>query len=141
MSAALTLQHDYFSSFSQSDNNCFLALSLPSPSFLLKLFSKIFRPLCLASGHLPLRGGIQSPIRQSVMWPLDSINSLLTLRKYFQVYQDGVRNVNVVFIFRHVTLPVVTCLLLAVTIPYVIAAGIIPLIGKTYNQECIKSPS
>lgn len=140
MRAALTLHHDYFSSFSQSDN-CFLALSLPSPSFLLKLFSKIFRPLCLASSHLPLHGGIQSPIRQSVMWPLDSVNSLLTLRKYFQVYQDGVRNVNVVFIFRHVTLPVVTCLLLAVTIPYVIAAGIIPMIGKTYNQECMKSPS
>ncbi|KAK2554679.1 E3 ubiquitin-protein ligase MARCHF6 [Acropora cervicornis] len=48
-----------------------------------------------------------------------------------QVYQDGVRNVNVVFIFRHVTLPVVTCLLLAVTIPYVIAAGIIPMIVRS----------
>ena len=34
------------------------------------------------------------------------------------------------FIFRHVTLPVVTCLLLAVTVPYVIAAGVVPLIGK-----------
>ena len=34
------------------------------------------------------------------------------------------------FIFRHVTLPVVTCLLLAVTVPYVIAAGVVPIIGK-----------
>ena len=34
------------------------------------------------------------------------------------------------FIFRHVTLPVVTCLLLAVTVPYVIAAGVVPFIGK-----------
>ena len=34
------------------------------------------------------------------------------------------------FIFRHVTLPVVTCLLLAVSIPYVIAAGVVPLFGE-----------
>lgn len=49
---------------------------------------------------------------------------------FFQAYQDGVRNINVMFIFRHVTLPVVTCLLLAVTVPYVIAAGVVPIIGK-----------
>lgn len=48
----------------------------------------------------------------------------------FQVYQDGVRNINVVFIFRHVTLPVVCCLLLAVSFPYVTAAGVIPILGK-----------
>ncbi|XP_068697497.1 E3 ubiquitin-protein ligase MARCHF6-like isoform X2 [Montipora foliosa] len=48
-----------------------------------------------------------------------------------QVYQDGVRNINVMFIFRHVTLPVVTCLLLAVTVPYVIAAGIVPMIVRS----------
>ena len=34
------------------------------------------------------------------------------------------------FIFRHVTLPVVACLLLAVTVPYVIAAGVVPIIGQ-----------
>ena len=50
--------------------------------------------------------------------------------RFFQVYQDGVRNVNVMFIFRHVTLPVVTCLLLAVSIPYVIAAGVVPIFGE-----------
>ena len=49
---------------------------------------------------------------------------------FLQAYQDGVRNINVMFIFRHVTLPVVTCLLLAVTVPYVIAAGVVPIIGK-----------
>ena len=49
---------------------------------------------------------------------------------FVQVYQDGVRNVNVMFIFRHVTLPVVTCLLLAVSSPYVIAAGVVPIFGE-----------
>lgn len=48
----------------------------------------------------------------------------------FQVYQDGVRNINVMFIFRHVTLPVVSCLLLAVSFPYVIASGVVPIFGK-----------
>jgi len=48
-----------------------------------------------------------------------------------QVYQDGVRNINVMFIFRHVTLPVITCLLLAVTLPYVIAAGVVPIIVRS----------
>lgn len=54
----------------------------------------------------------------------------LNISGFFQVYQDGVRNVNVMFIFRHVTLPVVTCLLLAVSIPYVIAAGVVPIFGE-----------
>lgn len=48
-----------------------------------------------------------------------------------QVYQDGVRNINVVFIFRHVTLPVVCCLLLAVSFPYVTAAGVIPIFVRS----------
>ena len=47
-----------------------------------------------------------------------------------QVYQDGVRNMRVRFILRGLALPVVTSLLLAVTLPYVIAAGLIPMFGK-----------
>ena len=35
------------------------------------------------------------------------------------------------FIFRALALPVITCLLLAITLPYVIAAGVIPLFGKS----------
>ena len=43
------VQHDYFSSFNQSDH-CFLALSLPLPSSLLKL------PICVhASRMIPLK--------------------------------------------------------------------------------------
>ena len=34
------------------------------------------------------------------------------------------------FVFRHVTLPVVSCLLLAVSFPYVTAAGVVPIFGK-----------
>ncbi|XP_070576243.1 E3 ubiquitin-protein ligase MARCHF6-like [Ptychodera flava] len=48
-----------------------------------------------------------------------------------QVYQDGFRNLNLKFIFRHLALPVVTSLLLALTVPYFFAAGIVPLLGFT----------
>ena len=62
--------------------------------------------------------------------PYSGVRWRCILWDLFQVYQDGVRNINVMFIFRHVTLPVITCLLLAVTLPYVIAAGVVPIIGE-----------
>ncbi|XP_071785364.1 E3 ubiquitin-protein ligase MARCHF6-like [Asterias amurensis] len=46
-----------------------------------------------------------------------------------QVYQDGFRNLNLGFIIRRVVLPVVTCLVLILTAPYAVAAGITPLLG------------
>ncbi|XP_032220194.2 E3 ubiquitin-protein ligase MARCHF6 isoform X2 [Nematostella vectensis] len=44
-----------------------------------------------------------------------------------RVYNDGIRNINTVLILRRLAVPVVLCLLLAVTVPYVIANGIIPI--------------
>ncbi|KAJ7384979.1 E3 ubiquitin-protein ligase march6 [Desmophyllum pertusum] len=61
---------------------------------------------------------------------LSNLNQLY-LSVLIQVYQDGVRNINVMFIFRHVTLPVVTCLLLAVSFPYVVAAGVVPIFVRS----------
>ena len=46
------------------------------------------------------------------------------------------------FIFRRVTLPVITCLLLTVTVPYVIAAGVVPIIGEHFadlvSRTCLR---
>lgn len=55
-----------------------------------------------------------------------------------QVYHDGIRNVNTIFILRRLALPVVLTLLLALTVPYVIAAGIVPLFGKWMFMKTIK---
>ena len=49
-----------------------------------------------------------------------------------QVYNDGIRNVNTVFILRKLAAPVVFTLLLSLAVPYFIAAGIIPIFGKHY---------
>ncbi|XP_072013258.1 LOW QUALITY PROTEIN: E3 ubiquitin-protein ligase MARCHF6-like [Amphiura filiformis] len=46
-----------------------------------------------------------------------------------QVYQDGFRNLNLTYITRHMAVPVCSTLLFALTCPYFIAAGIIPVLG------------
>ncbi|XP_033117228.1 E3 ubiquitin-protein ligase MARCH6-like [Anneissia japonica] len=46
-----------------------------------------------------------------------------------QIYQDGFRNLNLTFISRNMLLPVVSSLLLSLTLPYVIAMGILPVLG------------
>ncbi|GAB6030401.1 E3 ubiquitin-protein ligase march6 [Chamberlinius hualienensis] len=48
-----------------------------------------------------------------------------------QVYQDGLRNINIRFILRRLMLPVVVTLGLALAVPYVIVHSFIPLFGKT----------
>lgn len=47
-----------------------------------------------------------------------------------QVYNDGIRNVNTMFILKRLAAPVVFTLLLSLAVPYLIAAGIIPLFGR-----------
>ncbi|XP_071958271.1 E3 ubiquitin-protein ligase MARCHF6-like [Antedon mediterranea] len=46
-----------------------------------------------------------------------------------QIYQDGFRNLNLSYIVKNMLLPVVATLLLSLTLPYVIAVGILPLLG------------
>jgi hypothetical protein len=53
-----------------------------------------------------------------------------------QVYHDGIRNINTLVILRKLALPVVLTLILALTVPYVLAAGIMPIFGK-YNCKVI----
>ena len=47
-----------------------------------------------------------------------------------QVYQDGLRQLNLTFITRRLALPVTICLLVGLTAPYSFAVGIFPLLGE-----------
>ncbi|XP_072169738.1 E3 ubiquitin-protein ligase MARCHF6-like [Diadema setosum] len=46
-----------------------------------------------------------------------------------QVYQDGLRQLNLTFITRRLAFPVTICLLIALSAPYAFAVGIFPLFG------------
>ncbi|XP_071816977.1 E3 ubiquitin-protein ligase MARCHF6-like [Apostichopus japonicus] len=57
-----------------------------------------------------------------------------------QVYQDGIRNLNLSAIIRGLALPVISCLLLALALPYTFARGIFPLfrLGDDWNHIMIR---
>ena len=50
-----------------------------------------------------------------------------------QVYQDGVRNLDLTFIFKNVAWPVITTLSLTIALPYITFLGIVPLTG----MDCV----
>ncbi|KPP61807.1 E3 ubiquitin-protein ligase MARCH6-like [Scleropages formosus] len=52
-----------------------------------------------------------------------------------QVYANGIRNIDLHFIIRRLAAPVITVLLLSLCVPYVIAAGIVPIIGVTMDMQ------
>lgn len=53
-----------------------------------------------------------------------------------QVYQAGVRNLDLTFIFKNVAWPVITTLSLAIALPYIIFMGLVPLTGLPY-EHCL----
>ncbi|XP_002737454.1 E3 ubiquitin-protein ligase MARCHF6-like [Saccoglossus kowalevskii] len=57
-----------------------------------------------------------------------------------QVYQDGFRNLNIKFILQHLAAPVLCSLLLALTVPYFFAAGVLPLfsLGEEFNYFFVR---
>lgn len=50
-------------------------------------------------------------------------------KNYLQVYANGIRNIDLQFIIRKLAAPVISVLLLALCVPYVIAAGVVPAVG------------
>ncbi|XP_051557556.1 E3 ubiquitin-protein ligase MARCH6 isoform X2 [Myxocyprinus asiaticus] len=52
-----------------------------------------------------------------------------------QVYANGIRNIDLHFIIRKLAAPVIAVLLLSLCIPYVIAVGIVPLLGVTMEMH------
>uniref|UniRef100_A0AAY4ACJ1 E3 ubiquitin-protein ligase MARCHF6 n=1 Tax=Denticeps clupeoides TaxID=299321 RepID=A0AAY4ACJ1_9TELE len=52
-----------------------------------------------------------------------------------QVYANGIRNIDLHFIIRKLAAPVIAVLLLSLCVPYVIASGIMPLVGVTMEME------
>lgn len=47
----------------------------------------------------------------------------------FQVYANGIRNIDLHYIVRRLAAPVISVLLLSLCVPYVIASGVVPLLG------------
>lgn len=47
----------------------------------------------------------------------------------FQVYANGIRNIDLYYIIRKLAAPVISVLLLSLCVPYVIASGAVPLLG------------
>lgn len=52
-----------------------------------------------------------------------------------KVYANGIRNIDLHFIIQKLAAPVISVLLLSLTVPYVIAVGITPLIGEFWSFE------
>ncbi|XP_066577562.1 E3 ubiquitin-protein ligase MARCHF6 [Amia ocellicauda] len=52
-----------------------------------------------------------------------------------QVYANGIRNIDLHFIIRKLAAPVISVLLLSLCVPYVIAVGIVPVIGVAAEMQ------
>lgn len=52
-----------------------------------------------------------------------------------QVYANGIRNIDLQFIIRKLAAPVISVLLLALCVPYVIAAGVVPAVGGLHGAS------
>ncbi|XP_059734753.1 E3 ubiquitin-protein ligase MARCHF6 isoform X2 [Bos taurus] len=52
-----------------------------------------------------------------------------------QVYANGIRNIDLQYIVRKLAAPVISVLLLSLCVPYVIASGIVPLLGVTAEMQ------
>lgn len=48
----------------------------------------------------------------------------------FQVYQDGINNIRVGYILRHLAFPAVSLLVAILAAPYIFANGLLPLAGR-----------
>lgn len=57
----------------------------------------------------------------------DSTNLLSVL---FQVYNDGIRNMNLRFILTKLCTPVIGVLGMSLSVPYVVARSIVPFLGR-----------
>nr|XP_020652803.1 E3 ubiquitin-protein ligase MARCH6 [Pogona vitticeps] len=52
-----------------------------------------------------------------------------------QVYANGIRNIDLHFIIRKLAAPVISVLLLSLCVPYIIASGVVPLLGVTPEMQ------
>uniref|UniRef100_A0A5F9C4V1 E3 ubiquitin-protein ligase MARCHF6 n=1 Tax=Oryctolagus cuniculus TaxID=9986 RepID=A0A5F9C4V1_RABIT len=52
-----------------------------------------------------------------------------------QVYANGIRNIDLHYIVRKLAAPVISVLLLSLCVPYVIASGVVPLLGVTAEMQ------
>ncbi|EPY72931.1 hypothetical protein CB1_064113044 [Camelus ferus] len=53
----------------------------------------------------------------------------------WQVYANGIRNIDLHYIIRRLAAPVISVLLLSLCVPYVIASGVVPLLGVTAEMQ------
>lgn len=63
---------------------------------------------------------------------------ILIMYVLFKVYQDGINNIRVGYILRHLAYPTLSALMLILTVPYLFANGFLPMIGK-WMHYCYSS--
>lgn len=56
-------------------------------------------------------------------------------KRSLQVYANGIRNIDLQFIIRKLAAPVISVLLLALCVPYVIASGVVPAVGGFHGAS------
>ena len=49
-----------------------------------------------------------------------------------QLYQGGIRNLNLTFVLKEVAWPVIVFLSLCILVPYIILMGVLPQIGELH---------
>ncbi|XP_076840969.1 E3 ubiquitin-protein ligase MARCHF6 isoform X2 [Brachyhypopomus gauderio] len=52
-----------------------------------------------------------------------------------QVYANGIRNIDLHFIIQKLAAPVIAMLLLSLCVPYIIAVGVVPIVGVTSEMQ------
>lgn len=73
--------------------------------------------------------GLDSVDVALLTWRNLSYILVLIFSPMFQVYANGIRNIDLHYIIRKLAAPVISVLLLSLCVPYVIASGVVPLLG------------
>lgn len=71
------------------------------------------------------------------------INVIIILQMwlFLQVYNDGIRNMNLRFILTKLCAPVIGVLGMSLSVPYVVARSIVPFLGMLFLTAIVKTDS
>ena len=97
------------------------------------LLTKICTAITLTGPQWWLRQVVERVSKQALTTQLTT--RLKRSLPVFQIFQDGFRNINLVYIFTHLFYPVVFCLGVALSIPCIISRSIAPLFGKFFSHS------
>lgn len=72
----------------------------------------------------------RDPVETTLPGAVCLVSVLICFFLLFQVYANGIRNIDLHYIVRKLAAPVICVLLLSLCVPYVIASGVVPLLGE-----------